>query len=72
MLIARRAALTDSSHRAARTAVDKIRSEVCLAICKLAAAIEANKHLIEENQPDAIVNTLGKGNRPRPSLDARR
>jgi hypothetical protein len=28
-----------------------------LAICKLAAAIEANTHLIEENQPDAIVNT---------------
>jgi hypothetical protein len=57
MLIAGRAALTDSSHRAGRTAVDKIRSEACLAICKLAAAIEANTHLIEENQPDAIVNT---------------
>jgi len=57
MLIAGRAALTDSSHRAGRTAVDKIRSEACLAICKLAAAIEANTHLIEENQPYAIVNT---------------
>jgi hypothetical protein len=57
MLIAGRAALTDSSHRAGRTAVDKIRSEACSAICKLAAAIEANTHFIEENQPDAIVNT---------------
>ena len=28
-----------------------------MAICKLAAAIEANTRLIEENQPDAIVNT---------------
>ena len=56
MLVAGKAALTGSSHRAS-TAVDKIRAEAWLAICKLAAAIDGNARLIEENRPDALVNT---------------
>jgi hypothetical protein len=57
MLVARRAALTGSSHRAGRAAVDNTRAEACLAICKLAAAIDGNSRLIEENRPDSLVNT---------------
>ena len=57
MLVARKAALTGSSHRACRAAVDKIRAEAWLAICKLAAAIDGNARLIEENRPEALVNT---------------
>jgi hypothetical protein len=52
MLVGRKAALTGSSSRAGRAAVDNIRAEASLAICKLAAA-----RLMEENQPDALVNT---------------
>ena len=57
MLIARKTALIGSSHRAGRAAVDKIRAEARLAIGKLAAAIEGNARLIEENRPDALINT---------------
>jgi hypothetical protein len=57
MLVARKAALTGSPPRACRAAVDNIRAEACLAICKLAAAIDGNARLIEENRPDALVNT---------------
>ena len=57
MLAARKAALTGSSPRAGRAAVDEIRAEAWLAICKLAAAIDGNACLIEENRPDALVNT---------------
>jgi hypothetical protein len=56
MLVAGKAALTGSSH-CASTAVDKIRAEAWLAICKLAGAIDGNARLIEENRPDALVNT---------------
>jgi hypothetical protein len=56
-LVARKAALTGFPPRACRTAVDSIRAEACLAICKLAAAIDGNARLIEENRPDALVNT---------------
>ena len=57
MLIARKTALIGSSHRAGRATVDKIRAEARLAIGKLAAAIEGNARLIEENRPDALINT---------------
>jgi hypothetical protein len=57
MLIARKTALIGSSHRAGRAAVDKIRAEAWLAIGKLTAAIGGNARLIEENRPDALVNT---------------
>jgi hypothetical protein len=57
MLIARKAALIGSSNCAGRAAGDKIRAEAWLAICKLAAAIDRNARLIEENRPDALVNT---------------
>jgi hypothetical protein len=57
MLVARKAALTGLSHRAGRAAVDNIRAEAWLAICKLAAVIEGNARLIEKNRPDALVNT---------------
>jgi hypothetical protein len=57
MLIARKAALISSSNCAGRAAGDKIRAEAWLAICKLAAAIDRNARLIEENRPDALVNT---------------
>ena len=57
MLVGRKAALTGSSPRAGRAAVDNIRAEAWLAICKLAAAIDGNARLLEENQPDALVNT---------------
>jgi hypothetical protein len=57
MLVGRKAALTGSSSRAGRAAVDNIRAEASLAICKLAAAIDGNARLMEENQPDARVNT---------------
>jgi hypothetical protein len=52
MLVARKAALTGG-----RAAVDEIRVEAWLSICKLAAAIDRNARLIEENRPDSLVNT---------------
>jgi hypothetical protein len=52
MLVGRKAALTGSSPRAGRAAVDNMRAEAWLAICKLAAAIDGNARLMEENQPD--------------------
>jgi hypothetical protein len=55
--IACRAALVGSSHCTGRVAVDKIRAETWSAICKLAAAIDRNARLIEENRPDALVDT---------------
>jgi hypothetical protein len=55
MLVAHKAALDGSTPRAGRTA--EIRGEAWLAICKLAAAIEENTRLIEENRSDALVNT---------------
>jgi hypothetical protein len=57
MLVARKAALAGSLPGACRAAVDKIRVEAWLAICKLAAAIDRNARLIEGNRPDALVNT---------------
>jgi hypothetical protein len=57
MLIARKAALAGSSHRAGRAGVDKIRAAAWLAIGKLAAAIDGNARLIEGNRPDVLVNT---------------
>ena len=38
-------------------AVDNIRAGAWLAICKLAAAIDGNARLVEENRLDAVVNT---------------
>jgi hypothetical protein len=52
MLVARKAALTGG-----RAAVDEIRVEAWLSICKLAAAIDRNARLIEGNRPDSLVNT---------------
>jgi hypothetical protein len=57
MWIARKAALVGSSPCAGSAAVDKIRAEAWSAICKLAAAIDRNARLIEENRSDAVVNT---------------
>jgi hypothetical protein len=57
MLVARKAALTGSSHRADRAGVDKSRTKAWLAIGKLAAAIDGNARFIEENRADVLVNT---------------
>jgi hypothetical protein len=57
MLVARKAAPTGSPPSACRAAVDEIRMQACLAIGKLAAAIDRNARLIEENRPDSLVNT---------------
>jgi hypothetical protein len=57
MSIARKAALVGSSPCAGSAAANKIRAEAWSAICKLAAAIDRNARLIEENRPDAAVNT---------------
>jgi hypothetical protein len=54
MLVARKAALDGSSPGAGRAA--EIRAEAWLAICKLAAAIEEDTRLTDDNRSDALVN----------------